>query len=835
MCVLCAAAASIPLVLGIPSSSAMLQHSQAFTVPVDAVSAHVEPSDAVTFVRAQRDDGSWSEWKNMTVDDEQDPRSTETNAVVFERPESMVEMKTNAKRIELHPIRVSHAPISTIQAARVPVNTSGTHRIVTREEWGADPDLLVSSGGGGSSSSNPAAEISDNGPATPSVREQECNDHVRLYPDEFKVANTVTTDAQGRRLRWAQQQMREVKMLVVHHTAMSVVSDGRPSVERMRALYQYHAQNRGWGDIGYHYIIDEKGVIYEGRAGGPHVVGGHAYCNNVGTLGIALMGNFEESAPPQEQVAALQWLLKTLADREHVDLNRSTSFHGETYPAIVGHRDVLSTTCPGFYLYGVLSQIREHVRLNTVDEPVNFPVKPQPKSAPYVDRTAERRAKREQGLGSSGNAKVGLSTIGATTITGRPGEQMLMSVRYQAGANPLAEGVTLAKISRSSGQIGLWIDRNGSFQRLRDELPAPARIPAGGNLAMRLRLQFPTDTGTTTLSIGPVSYTLVAEGRRVRDRTEPPSLQSYIRDDEAPSPETTVTSSSASSARSSAASSVASLATSGNIRIRLTLDRARRTSLTTVMMRASDEAIVGSSTLRGPIWLKLGDTACTLEAQGVSLSQGILRIDTKGGYLSYTDGVGERHFRGIMECRVIDGVMTVINELPLEWYMEGVSEEPDTEPAEKQKAFAVAARSYAAFYMDPQNRKYPGKPYDGSDDAANFQKYSGEPVTDIFGSWIDGVRATSGMVLTKNGSVLKLPYFTSDDGRTRSPKEAGWPNFPFAEVFASKPDPWCNGERMWGHGVGMSGCGARGQANEGKTWQEILQYYYPGTTLTKLR
>ena len=38
-----------------------------------------------------------------------------------------------------------------------------------------------------------------------------------------------------------------------------------------------------------------------------------------------------------------------------------------------------------------------------------------------------------------------------------------------------------------------------------------------------------------------------------------------------------------------------------------------------------------------------------------------------------------------------------------------------------------------------------------------------------------------------------------------------------------------------GHGVGMSGCGARGQANEGKSYEQILQYYYPGATVTGLK
>jgi peptidoglycan hydrolase-like amidase len=191
-----------------------------------------------------------------------------------------------------------------------------------------------------------------------------------------------------------------------------------------------------------------------------------------------------------------------------------------------------------------------------------------------------------------------------------------------------------------------------------------------------------------------------------------------------------------------------------------------------------------------------------------------------------------RSYAGIIECRVIQGKVTLINELPLEQYLEGLAEEPDTELFEKQKAFAVAARTYAAFYMQDATRKFPGQPYDGSDDPAVFQSYAG---IDFGGSnprWLEAAKATARQVLTYQGTIIKPPYFSSDDGRTRSPAEAGWKSFPFPEIFVSKADPWCKGLSMAGHGVGMSGCGAKGQALEGRSAEQILQYYYPGTRLS---
>ena len=176
----------------------------------------------------------------------------------------------------------------------------------------------------------------------------------------------------------------------------------------------------------------------------------------------------------------------------------------------------------------------------------------------------------------------------------------------------------------------------------------------------------------------------------------------------------------------------------------------------------------------------------------------------------------------------------LINDITLEDYLKGLAEEPDSEPYEKQRAFAIAARTYAAYYTDPHHRKFPGMPYDGDDSPARFQAYGGLTFERQNAAWVKAVLSTSGKVLTKDGEIIRAPYFSSDDGRTRSPEEAGWNNFPFASVFSSKEDPWCEGLELRGHGVGMSGCGAKGQANDGEMAEEILRYYYPGTVLKTL-
>ena len=65
----------------------------------------------------------------------------------------------------------------------------------------------------------------------------------------------------------------------------------------MRGIEVYHVQGNGWNDIGYNFLVDRFGTIYEGRGGGidQNVIGAHAQGFNSGTVGVALVGNFTAS------------------------------------------------------------------------------------------------------------------------------------------------------------------------------------------------------------------------------------------------------------------------------------------------------------------------------------------------------------------------------------------------------------------------------------------------------------------------------------------------------------------------------------------------------------
>ncbi len=108
-----------------------------------------------------------------------------------------------------------------------------------------------------------------------------------------------------------------VKKIVIHHSAGSM-GDYDPSAI-VRAMYFWHAITLGWGDIGYNYIIDHLGNIYEGRSGGDGAVGGHAYYSyqnndlkikigynlNFGSVGIALLGDYTKNSVPEKAQQSL--------------------------------------------------------------------------------------------------------------------------------------------------------------------------------------------------------------------------------------------------------------------------------------------------------------------------------------------------------------------------------------------------------------------------------------------------------------------------------------------------------------------------------------------------
>lgn len=153
--------------------------------------------------------------------------------------------------------------------------------------------------------------------------------------------------------------------LIVHHSAGTNSSSDWPAI--VRAIYTLHTQSNGWSDVGYNWLIDPNGVIYQGRAWwqntNDNVLGAHFCGKNGNTMGVCVMGTYTSVSPTEAAKASLAEILAYKANERNIN-PLGSSFHassGLTLNNISGHRNGCATECPGTNLYNQLPDIRNRV------------------------------------------------------------------------------------------------------------------------------------------------------------------------------------------------------------------------------------------------------------------------------------------------------------------------------------------------------------------------------------------------------------------------------------------------------------------------------------------
>jgi N-acetylmuramoyl-L-alanine amidase len=137
-----------------------------------------------------------------------------------------------------------------------------------------------------------------------------------------------------------------VNRITVHHEGSTPVwfTDAASSAKRLESIRNFH-QQRGWADIGYHYVIDRGGRIWEGR--NIAYQGAHVRDNNENNVGVMLLGNFDQQTPSQPQIGSLHGMLKTLERHFRVQSAR-----------LYTHQELNRTECPGDSLQAHMVAIR---------------------------------------------------------------------------------------------------------------------------------------------------------------------------------------------------------------------------------------------------------------------------------------------------------------------------------------------------------------------------------------------------------------------------------------------------------------------------------------------
>jgi hypothetical protein len=153
----------------------------------------------------------------------------------------------------------------------------------------------------------------------------------------------------------------EVHAGFVHHTVNANAYKKSEVPAILRGIYAYHTQSRGWRDIGYNFLIDKFGRIWEGRFGGlaKPVVGAHTLDYNESSFAASAIGNFETAKPSAAMLDAYARLYAWKLSLHGVRPGSRQNVAGTAFDAINGHRDAASTACPGIHLYRKIPQIIE--------------------------------------------------------------------------------------------------------------------------------------------------------------------------------------------------------------------------------------------------------------------------------------------------------------------------------------------------------------------------------------------------------------------------------------------------------------------------------------------
>ncbi|GGY02411.1 N-acetylmuramoyl-L-alanine amidase [Streptomyces djakartensis] len=175
------------------------------------------------------------------------------------------------------------------------------------------------------------------------------------------------------------------KAMFVHHTAGTNDYTCSESASVVRGVFLYHVRSNGWNDIGYHFLVDKCGTVFEGRAGGidKPVLGAHTYGFNTATSSVSVLGDYGKTTVNSAVRASIAkvaaWKLGlygidptgTVVLTSGADNGKYTAGQKVTLHRISGHRDGYPTECPGKNLYDGLPEIRTlAANAGTLAEPV---------------------------------------------------------------------------------------------------------------------------------------------------------------------------------------------------------------------------------------------------------------------------------------------------------------------------------------------------------------------------------------------------------------------------------------------------------------------------------
>ncbi|MFC0247038.1 N-acetylmuramoyl-L-alanine amidase, partial [Citricoccus parietis] len=376
-----------------------VEHIAALTQPVETmdfivagVTWDIAEADQVTDVSLRvREAGEWTDWNSMEIHDgDEAPHADRvgTEPLISSGGDAIQARVTTADGevpagLELELIDPGTAETDgKLEAAS---SASDDLAEIEQQAGLASQESAASSQG---AEAVPAASLGTGGDAAfrPAVHEQQ-----GLITGTAQATATANASADAvkpkiiTRAQWGADESKvkdwgtpstDLQAMYVHHTAGSNNYSASGAYAQIRGIFQYHAVSLDWGDIGYQFLVDKYGNIFQGRRGSIEkpVQGAQAGGFNTDTIGISAMGNYDIASAPAPMVRAIEKVLAWQAYRYDVDPTAKVTLtqRGKgtarwsdgtrvTVPTILGHKVTNSTACPGRYLDAQLPTIRKNV------------------------------------------------------------------------------------------------------------------------------------------------------------------------------------------------------------------------------------------------------------------------------------------------------------------------------------------------------------------------------------------------------------------------------------------------------------------------------------------
>ena len=596
------------------------------------------------------------------------------------------------------------------------------------------------------------------------------------YYDDWSVDDSVKT-YNGESIRWTQSYKYNKTKIIIHHSASdnTKMKTKADAINYIQHVYKYHTLDNAWWDIWYNFIIDPFGNIYEGRAGWEWVIWAHAKWNNTPSIWICLIWNFENVQPTKEAMDALIQLSAALAKKYDIDPLWYTSYHKD------------SKTSP-YIQSNVNYNIAWHKDAGTTACPWKnvYNLLPYIRSSVYTINNWDTR-ESSASLWLKSQAEYLWLTWEVVVEIPKNNET---TVPQNTKTTKKAEKLTYQNFD------SLQVKIDSVVRQIKQNYVSSNNVIYATNPMNKIigKIDINQAKAYLTQNIKVLLYELTQDYNEYQIECNDWCTITYREWEKSTD-------------------------------ISKYIDWVNITVWDTLELNIDWESIWAISAS-----IKSNDDIIIVTNYDRKSYSWIPRNRFHGELIFKKDYMKDEN--GVPAYKYV-----VINSLAFTDYMKWIVETNDTESQTKNEIMALISKSYALFYMHPENQ-HPNIPlqssYNAVDNPNIFQKYVWAGLEQTLTKRYKALKSTENKIVMYDWYVPILPYFSCSAWYTYSAAEKWWrTDTPY---LINKYDIWiCDTKKFSWHWVWLSGLWAERRASTfGRSYSDILQYYYPWITIQEI-